>query len=156
MKASLAAAVLVGLIGFFPGTALGRYASPPPPPPTPNVCVPCSPPPPPSLVPTASPKTLPRVKAVVSVSVHLVPARVRRGRWVKLSVVSAARAAVSLIVRYRLAKPWIMRSRTNNAGKLTRSWKVSWNAPLGRARVIVMVKHAPKPYVAGVSFAVIK
>jgi hypothetical protein len=61
-----------------------------------------------------------------------------------------------MLVHYRLAKPWIMKARTDGSGKLTRSWKVSGNAPLGRATLIVMVKHAPKPYVAGVSFTVIK
>lgn len=156
MKPGLAAGALLGFASLFPGTALGHYASPPPPPPTPSGCIPCSPPPPPSLVPTVSPNTLPRVTAVVSVSVHLSPSRVHRGRRIKLSVVSAPKAPVSLVVRYRLAKPWIMKAHTNGAGKLTRSWKVSWKAPLGRATLIVMVKHVPKPYVAGVSFTIIR
>lgn len=156
MKASLAAGALVTLASLFPGTAMGHYASPPPPPPTPSVCVSCSPPPPPSLVPTASSNTLSPATAVVSVSVHLAPSRVHRGRWVKLSVVSTAREPVSIVVRYRFGKPWITRARTDAAGKFGRSWKVAANAPLGRATLTVMVKHAPKPYVAEVSFTVIK
>lgn len=156
MKASWVAVGLAGLTGLFPGIAMARYSSPPPPPPTPGVCVPCSPPPPPSLVPTAPPNTLPRVTAVVSVSVRLAPSRVRRGSRVKLLVVSAAKEPVSILVRYRFRKPWYMRSRTNDIGRLQRSWKVGGNAPLGRATVIVVVKHTPKPYVAAVSFTIIK
>lgn len=156
MRASLAAGMLVALTCLFPGVAMAHYASPPPPPPTPNVCISCSPPPPPSLVPTASSDTIPPVTAVLSVSVHLAPSRVHRGRWVKLSVVSAAREPVSILVHYRSGKAWLMRSRTNAAGKLARSWKVAGNAPLGHATLIVTVKHAPKPYVAQLSFTVTK
>lgn len=146
--------VLMGLWGTIPGVALGHEATPPPPP-TLTTCVPCSPPPPPAPVPTVPPGALPPVTAVVSVSVHLSPAQIHRGRWATLSISSTPKAPVVVLVRYKGDKPWRRSARVNATGKLRLYWKVPATAPLGHATVTVQVKHNPKPYTAVVPFTVL-
>jgi hypothetical protein len=155
VRLSLAVILLAGTLAIEVAAASSAWASGnPPPPPPPGPCNSCpGPPPPPTPVPTLG---TPPGTTTHTVSVQLSPTHVRRGHATKLAINASASDSVTAVLRYRSGKPTTYRAKIGKSGKLTKIWKISKKAPLGRGKVQVSLTDAGSPYKTTVSFTVTK
>jgi len=127
-----AVVVLAGAL-VAPHKVLAAPGEPPPPPPTPTKCGPCGGPPlPPTLLPTA-----PIAAMAQTYRMEVKPAKVHRGKALKISVVAPADDSWAASIAYLHQKYVVCARYTHGSSSTVKACKIAKSAPLGKASLRV-------------------